>query len=638
MNPSAFPVRMRQFAPLVLVLISAVVAVGAYLQALNYPFVADDTVYVLNNHKLAVRPLNELWRLFLEPYNNSFSEFLPLRDLSYWFDMTLFGLNPAGFRTHNILLYLLCLPLIYGATSGVWRYFRPTDAASAPWAAAAVTALFALHPSHAEAVVWIAGRKDVLAAMFSLLALWLAMRAKREQGISSMHAAAALLALVAAMLSKATAVAVAPVIAMLWLIFWLDMPKPHRPRFLLLWPLASLFLATCVVLIFGAVTTNRIPFYFGIEAAARSLGVLGWLARLAVSPEERHYFYPVFEDPYLPYMVALGVAVLAATMTGGVMILRKRTLEAFALVVFLLLCMPSMQLIPYAPPSLVSDRFLALAVWPAILLIVALSWRLKPVPRMALLLVIALSWGIQTVKHPLDWRSPEALIDTEFQAYPGYYMPAGHKIFDVQLPKGLYADAIETANSIAVPQVRNLMIKLVKADFAVHVDAVSTGNPQKAIGLLWELFLDLKQRPVQANWNSPIHNLWDTTRGLFENQWKYLGKHFPDDALVHYNAGLWMVNVQKYNDAIVHLRAATASQRLPESVRGAAFHNLGLALLASGQIVDAESALLAALKQPQPDMRVNCLLAMIYKQTGRFEEGARAGTKCINAPDQAKAQ
>jgi hypothetical protein len=632
MNLPPFLVRMRQFSPLVLVFISAAVAVCAYLQALNYPFIGDDTLYIVNNHKLAEQHLNQLWRFFVEPYNN-FTEFLPLRDISYWFDITLFGLSPAAFRIHNILLYLFCLPLIYGVTAGVWRYFRPADAPSAPWVAAAVTALFAVHPSHVEAVVWIAGRKDVLAAMFSLLALWLAIRTGQGQEFSRTHATAALIAMIVAILSKATAAAVAPVIALLWLIFWRDTPKHDRRPLLLLWPLASVLLAMCFAMIFNVFMKFRVPLYFGIEAATRSLAALGWLSRLAVSPEERHYFYPVFEDPYLPFMVAVGVAVLAAAITGGVMILRKRSLAGFALAVFLLLCMPSMQLIPYAPPSLISDRFLAIAVWPAILLIVAMSWRLKPLLRTALLLVIAITWTAQTAKHPLDWRSPEVLIDNELRAYPGYAMPAAYKIFSVQLPQRFYGDAIETAGSIANPQTKDAMVKLIKAHQAVYVESASTGSPQNAMVLLWELFHALKQRPAQSTWDPSMYNLWEMVRVLFENQWKYLGQHFPDDALVHYNAGLWMVNVHKYEDAIVHLRAATESQRLPESLRGAAFENLALALLGTGQFAEAESSLLAALKQPQSNMRIQCLFAMVYKGTGRLEAAARAETKCLSAPD-----
>jgi hypothetical protein len=105
MHPQLLQVRMRQAAPLALVLAAITIAVAAYLQALHYPFVNDDTVYLVENFKLAGLRFAELWRLFIEPYNRY--EFLPLRDLSYWFDITLFGLNPSEFRVHNIILYLL---------------------------------------------------------------------------------------------------------------------------------------------------------------------------------------------------------------------------------------------------------------------------------------------------------------------------------------------------------------------------------------------------------------------------------------------------------------------------------------------------------------------------------------------------
>jgi len=297
-----------------------------------------------------------------------------------------------------------------------------------------------------------------------------------------------------------------------------------------------------------------------------------------------------------------------------------------------------MQLFPYAPPSLVSDRFLTIAVWPVILLIVAISWRLKPLLRTSLLLVVAVSWTAQTAKHPLDWRSKEVLIENEFRAYPGYSMPAAQKTFSLHLPLGLYGEAIETVNSIANPQVKYVMVKLIKAHQAVHVESVSTGSPQNAMALLWDLFHALKQKPAQSAWDPSIYNLWRAITYRFEELWKHLIQHFPDDASVHYNAGLWMLNDDKYAGAIVFLRTATESQRLPESLRGKAFEMLGLALLATGQVAEAESSLLAALKQPQPDMRVHCLLALLYKQTGRSKEAALAGTQCLNAPDKKRVQ
>ena len=629
--------RMRRFAPLLLVLLSASVAVTAYLQALNYPFVSDDGVYITSNPKLAGLHLTELWRLFIKPYN-PFFEFLPLRDLSYWFDMTLFGLNPSAFRLHNIILYLLCLPLVYATTSGLWRYFRPKDTA-APWAAAVVTALFTLHPSHTEAAVWVASRKDILATLFSLLALWLAVRARREYELSVPHAAATLAAVAAVMLSKILYVTVAPVIALLWVAFWLDITAPSRRRSQLLWPLAVLFLAGLMVWIFMAGSTQKTYIYFGVESAIRSLSVLGWLARLAVSPESRHFFYPVFEDPYLPAMVALGCAVLAAGTIGGVMLLRKRSLEGFALASFFLLCVSHIHLVPYGSPSLVSDRWLTLIEWPVVLLLVALSWRLKPVPRATLLLAIVLPWGFQTVERPRDWSSYEALVEADFRAYPGHYMPAMYKILAFQLPRGLAREAMDTANSITAPEFRDVMIKVLEATYAVRADAAATGDPQEAMTLLRKLGIVLKQPPVQAKWNSPINSFWGYCRDTLALNWDDLAKLFPDDMLLRYNAGLWMLGDRRDINAVAYLRAATESQRLPQPVRGQALYSLGLALMNSGYVARAEAPLRAALEQSPPGLQAHCLLSALYKQAGRIEEAARAAASCPSrAPNGGAAQ
>ncbi len=645
MDPSPlFIERLRRFAPLALVLASVIAAATAYLQALDYPFVSDDKLYLTDNIKLAGLHLSGLWRIFTEPYT-SFSEFLPLRDFSYWIDIKLFGLNPSALRMHNILLHLLCLPLAYAATAELWRYFRPADAAGAPWAAAAVTALFALHPTLVEPVVWISGRKYVLPNLFSMLALWLAVRARREKGLSAPHAAAAMVAFAAVMLSKASYVAVAPVIALLWMAFWLDTSAQHRHRFQLLWPLAILLLAGLLFRIFiaasggtgdtGVMGVTGVPVYFGTEAATRTLAVLGWLARLAVSPENRHFYYMVLEDPYLPAMVVLGMSILAAAMACGVMLLRKRSLEYFTLVVFLLFCMPYMQLVSYASPTLVSDRYLALAAWPAILLLVALVWRLKPLPRTAMLLLIALSWGLQTVERVRDWRSFEAIIDADLRAYPGYYLPATIKINDYQLPQRLYRDAGETANNINSPELRNVLLKLVYTDNAVHIKSVSTGNPHEAAALLQNLGSILKQPPDLVNWNPSMRHVWGHYQQRLKLLWDHLARQFPDDASVRYNAGLWMLDMHEYKHAISHLRSAAGSQSLPEPLRGAAFYKLGLALMSYGQPVEAETALRAALLQESPDRRAYCLLSEIYKQSGRLEEAARAEATCPSpVPDE----
>ncbi len=69
MKPIFLPASMRRLAPLTLVLVSAAVALGAYLQALDAPFISDDAGHITNNSKLTGLRFVELWRLLVELYN-----------------------------------------------------------------------------------------------------------------------------------------------------------------------------------------------------------------------------------------------------------------------------------------------------------------------------------------------------------------------------------------------------------------------------------------------------------------------------------------------------------------------------------------------------------------------------------------
>ena len=634
MNLKMFNFSLRQLLPLAPVLFGVVFSLAAYLQALDFPFVSDDEPYITWNAKLASLQFPDLWRVFIEPYNPY--EFLPLRDISYWFDITFFGLNPSAFRVHNIILYLLCLPLVYFVTLGVWKYFRTKDAASAPWAAAAVTALFSVHPAHVEAVVWATGRKDVLSGIFSMLALWLAVSARRGEGrLFVPYAAAAMIAFVAVMLSKASYIAVAPVIALLWLLFWHDIPAKDRKYSLLLWPLAILSLAVLLLVAFSANSTVKIPSNSGIEAVTKPLAILGRLANIAFTPSSRHFYYPVTEQPYFPFMLTLGLVAFASAIFGMVVVLRKRSIEGFALAVFFLLCLPYLQIIPFRTFALVQDRYVALAVWPVVLLVVAILWRLKPALRIALFILVAIPWCIQTLERPRDWHSFEALIDADLRDYPEYYVPAVRKIVHFQLLQGYDQAAEKLANDISDPEMKNFMVQLSRASNA-RVNAIETGDPGEAMAQLMKLGGMLTRHPVQLMTDTPRQYTQVLVGKVFLFQWDDLSRHFPDDVAVHYNAGLSLLDISEYQHAAEHFRLAINTQRLPENVRGVAFKNLGLALLLSGSVAEAEAPLRSSLQQSPPDFRAFCLLSDVYKRTGRSMEADSWSAKCQEQIEKAR--
>jgi Tfp pilus assembly protein PilF len=172
----------------------------------------------------------------------------------------------------------------------------------------------------------------------------------------------------------------------------------------------------------------------------------------------------------------------------------------------------------------------------------------------------------------------------------------------------------------------------------VKVVTAATGNPQEAMTLLSKSELDFNPS-AQTNWNPALKNFWGKVGVALINEWEYLAKQFPDAAPVRYNAGLWLLRVHKYKEAIVHLRAATDSQGLPESARGTALKNLGLALIGAGEVAAAEAPLRAALAQSPPDFRAYCALSEVYKRSGRIEEAGRAAADCRNrAPTEGIAQ
>ena len=86
----------------------------------------------------------------------------PVTTISHMLDVTLFGRNAGGHHATSILLHVLDTLLVFLLLENMTR---------ATWPSALVAALFGLHPMHVESVAWIAERKDVLSALFWLLAM-----------------------------------------------------------------------------------------------------------------------------------------------------------------------------------------------------------------------------------------------------------------------------------------------------------------------------------------------------------------------------------------------------------------------------------------------------------------------------------
>ena len=86
----------------------------------------------------------------------------PLTWLSHAVDGRLFGMNPAGHHSINLLLHTANVVLLFLLLQWLTGY---------PGRSLVVAALFAVHPVNVESVAWIAERKNVLSMFFFLLTL-----------------------------------------------------------------------------------------------------------------------------------------------------------------------------------------------------------------------------------------------------------------------------------------------------------------------------------------------------------------------------------------------------------------------------------------------------------------------------------
>jgi protein O-mannosyl-transferase len=166
-----------------LLLVAATLA--AFAPVLSAGFVIyDDERYVLKNPHVQEGFGGDALRwAFTAGYASNWH---PLTWLSHMLDWRLFGASPAGHHLTSLLLH---------AANAALLFLLLDRMTGAPWRAAFVAALFALHPLHVESVAWVAERKDVLSTLLWLLATWAYVAWTRKRGTARYVLVGALVAL-----------------------------------------------------------------------------------------------------------------------------------------------------------------------------------------------------------------------------------------------------------------------------------------------------------------------------------------------------------------------------------------------------------------------------------------------------------
>lgn len=210
-------VRTHKTGVICIFLLAVLIAVTFY-DTLNYGFVYDDNIQIIDNPWLT--SFNNLYSIFTthsfgfmeEP--TSARSYRPVVFLIYMTEYALFGLKPAGWHLFNIVLHALNSFLVYliimklvspdarlGTKSeGKWTAYVP---------AASGAALFAVHPAKSEAVSWVGCVPELSYTLFTLTAFYLYLKSDDYAG--KRFAPGALMSLagvcfLAALLSKETAI------------------------------------------------------------------------------------------------------------------------------------------------------------------------------------------------------------------------------------------------------------------------------------------------------------------------------------------------------------------------------------------------------------------------------------------------
>jgi Flp pilus assembly protein TadD len=406
------------------------VTILAFLPALDCGFVAYDDPQGSPEHAILLRGVSLEGVAWAFRELDFFGNWLPLTLLSHMLDWELYGAEARGHHLTSLALHAGSVVLLFL----LWQ--RATGRA---WRAAAVAALWAVHPLRVEPVVWVAARKDMLSGLFGLAALLLYVEWSRRP--SAGRRAALVAAFVLALLSKSMVMTLPAVMLLLdvWPLGRLPLPPAGslRERAGALaraaWPLVRekalllLLAAAAGALAFltqrwGGAMADLGARPAGTRLAVAALAVPRYLEAL-VWPTDLVPFYPL--PPGSPPWVLAALAAVSVVAGTAFVLVRARRWPWLCCgwLWFLVMLLPVSGIVQVGEQSH-ADRYTYL---PSIGLLVALVWsggealRRRPAWRpiaATAVVVVVVAWGAATRAQIPRWRSSSALFEYMLAADP----------------------------------------------------------------------------------------------------------------------------------------------------------------------------------------------------------------------------
>ena len=381
-------------------------------------FVWDDTIFLVGNNTYRYC---EVLRMFFALGNGV--EYLPVRDLSFALDYSLWGEHAAGFHLTNLIVfaltacfaYLFCCQAIRFLAGPAKVDYRESDTERL---ALFATLCFVLHPIQSQAVNFITCRNVLLSGWFFFLSLYLYLTWAEEgnRRLRRLNYPASLFCFLLALFSKAT------VISMPLLLLALIAVGRSRGRKLSYLPTIPFFLLCCgAFFLFKQVALQAKVMRFDLpEFGIHSLWVTGakavqipffYLGKI-LYPEGFAAEYDIdflagFWHPgVLACLAALGFLVFFAWRWRA-----RQPLLAFGAAWFLITLLPVLNFFPTRPA--VADRYAFLPVFGVCYLLAISSGRLLAtrfrLPVACALLASLVFLGSSSAAQCAVWLSEKSL-------------------------------------------------------------------------------------------------------------------------------------------------------------------------------------------------------------------------------------
>jgi tetratricopeptide (TPR) repeat protein len=589
----------------IIFLLTAVV----YANSLFNPFIWDDVALVAGN------PFIKNWRylggiltsdLFHSDPNLG-NYYRPLQAITYVVDYAAWKLNPLGYHLTNILLHFLAAGMVYLVLN---LFINKRQAFFA-------ALLFAIHPLHTEAVAYIAGRADSLAAIFLLCALWFYARGQSGRAFSAAYLLS-LCSWILALLSKEIGV-IFPLLVMLYDIYF--RPSAARKKRWLRYAMYLIILAAYIWLRTGLLRFGQRPMISSGSFLLRTAGSLNTIPiylLLFLFPFNLHM------ERWIAAPVSLlgGRVIFSAAISAALCLLiyklyAKQRKISFCLAWFVLLLIPVMGIFIPAKNIIMAEHWLYL---PGIGIFALAGIGIDKVACLnrkagALLFSgILLFYSLLTVRQNAAWKNPRDF----YQRIIRFSPQSSRAHFNL-------AAAYEEAKQYVEAEKEYLRALEMDGDAAVYNNL---GNVYFQRGELAQA-VSAYQKCIQSypRWHLPYNNLGNVylaKQEIARAQEEYqksiaLNPRYSES---RNNLGLVYLEKGDLENAGRELRAAIGLD--PEN--SDAYNNLGSLYAAQGLLNEAVSAYQKSLRLNRFSEKAHFNLGIIYFQQG-LAEAAKAEWK-----------